>query len=93
MCLFAQIRAVMGFSSKDTNEIDKSAQSRELINDILNVTDYDGMRPLDLLAFRIDDDQKNFIKEFHGEEKNYKIPKQFELYTWGRSSDYNLGYP
>ena len=25
MCLFAQIRAVMGFSSKDTNEIDKSA--------------------------------------------------------------------
>ena len=51
------------------------------------------MRPLDLLAFRIDDDQKNFIKEFHGEEKNFRISKQFELYTWGRSSEYNLGYP
>lgn len=50
------------------------------------------MRPLDLLALRIDEDQKNFIKEFHGDEKNFKIAKQFEVYTWGRSSNFNLGY-
>lgn len=51
------------------------------------------MRPLDLLAFKIDDDHKVFIREFHGEQKNFKISKQYELYTWGRSIDYNLGYP
>ena len=64
----------------------------ELINELLNVVDYSGMRPLDLLAFRIDDDHKNFIKEFHGEQKNFKISKQYELYTWGRSENFNLGY-
>jgi len=26
------------------------------------------MRPIDLLAFKIDDDQKRFIKEFHGDQ-------------------------
>ena len=45
----------------------------ELINQIMNVVDYEGMRPLDLLALKIDEDHKNFIKEFHGEEKNFKI--------------------
>jgi hypothetical protein len=48
------------------------------------------MRPLDLLAQRIDEDHKNFIKEFHGEEKNFKISKQYELYSWGKSE--HLGY-
>ena len=50
------------------------------------------MRPLDLQAFRIDDDQKNFIKEFHCDEKNFKVAKTFELYSWGRSENFNLGY-
>ena len=45
------------------------------INDMLNVTDSCGMRPLDQLAFRIDDDHKHFIKEYHGEQKNFKIDK------------------
>jgi len=31
------------------------------------------MRPIDLLAFKIDDDHKSFIKAYHVEEKNYKI--------------------
>ena len=47
----------------------------ELINELLNILDFQGMRPLDLLALKIDEDHKNFIKEFHGEEKNFKIPK------------------
>ena len=51
----------------------------------------DGMKPLDLLSFRIDDDHKDFIKEFHGD--NFKIQKQYEVYTWGRSDNYVLGYP
>ena len=51
------------------------------------------MRPLDLLALKIDEDHKLFIKQFHGEEKNFKIAKQYEVYTWGRSDNYNLGYP
>ena len=46
------------------------------------------MRPIDLLAFRIDDDHKAFIKYYHEEEKNYKIAKQFEAYTWGHSNDF-----
>ena len=51
------------------------------------------MRPLDLLAFKIDEDHKNFIKEFHCDQKNFKIHKQYELYSWGHSDNYNLGYP
>ena len=50
------------------------------------------MRPLDLLAFRVDEDHKNFIKQGNVEEKNYKISKQYEVYTWGRSDNYTLGY-
>lgn len=38
----------------------------------------------------MDEDHKNFIKEFHGEEKNFKISKQYELYSWGKSE--HLGY-
>ena len=52
-----------------------SAGAPELINELLNTLDFQGMRPLDLLAMKIDEDHKNFIKEFHGEEKNFKIPK------------------
>lgn len=33
------------------------------------------MRPIDLLAFRVDDDHKQFLKIFHENEKNYKIKK------------------
>ena len=51
------------------------------------------MRPVDLLAFRVDDDHKHFLKEFHKNEKNYKIKKQYEAYSWGRSDDFQLGYP
>ena len=50
------------------------------------------MRPIDLLALRIDDDHKNFIKTYHNEEKNYKIAKLFEVYSWGYSDDFQLGY-
>ena len=46
------------------------------------------MRPVDLLAFRVDDDHKQFLKEFHKNEKNYKIKKQYEAYSWGRSDDF-----
>ena len=70
-----------------------SSAAPELINELLNAHDFEGMRPLDLLALKIDEDHKNFIKEFHGEEKNFKIAKQYEVYTWGRSDNYNLGYP
>jgi len=34
------------------------------------------MRPVDLLAFRLDDVHKQFIKVNHPNEKNYKIAKQ-----------------
>ena len=51
------------------------------------------MRPVDLLAFRVDDDHKQFLKVFHEHEKNYKIKKQYEAYSWGRSDDFQLGYP
>ena len=51
------------------------------------------MRPVDLLAFRVDDDHKQFLKVFHENEKNYKIKKQYEAYSWGRSDDLQLGYP
>jgi hypothetical protein len=51
------------------------------------------MRPIDLLAFRVDDDHKHFLKEFHKGQKNYKVKKAFEVYSWGRSQDFLLGYP
>ena len=70
-----------------------AAGATNVINEMLNVVDACGMRPLDQLAFKIDDDHKNFIKEYHGEEKNFKISKQYELYSWGRADGYNLGYP
>lgn len=43
------------------------ADASEILNELLNFQDYDCMRPLDMLAFRLDDDHKNFIKEFHGD--------------------------
>jgi len=51
------------------------------------------MRPIDLLAFRVDDDHKLFLKERHSNEKNYKTKKCFEAYSWGRAEDFQLGYP
>lgn len=51
------------------------------------------MRPVDLLAFRIDDYHKSFIRTYHNEEKNYKLLKHFDAYSWGYSDDYQLGYP
>jgi len=51
------------------------------------------MRPIDLLAFKIDDFHKSFIRTFHNEEKNYKLSKHFDAYSWGYSDDYQLGYP
>ena len=50
------------------------------------------MRPIDLLAFKVDDHHKLFIRTFHTEEKNYKLQKHFEAYSWGHSDDYLLGY-
>lgn len=50
------------------------------------------MRPIDLLAFKIDDHHKQFIRTFHNEEKNYKLAKRFDAYSWGHSDDYQLGY-
>lgn len=50
------------------------------------------MRPIDLMAFKIDDQHKAFIKDFHNEQKNYKIAKQFEAYSWGYNNDFQLGY-
>lgn len=46
------------------------------------------MRAVDLLAFRIDDYHKSFIKSFHNEQKNYKIAKVFEAYSWGYNDDF-----
>ena len=45
--------------------------------DLLNIMDNDGMRAIDLLAFRVDDDHKKFIKESPLFEKNYRIKKVF----------------
>lgn len=59
----------------------------------MDVVDNDGMRGIDLLAFRVDDDHKKFIKESPLFEKNYKIKKVFQAYSWGRSDDFMLGYP
>lgn len=50
------------------------------------------MRPIDLLAFKIDDYHKSFIRTFHNEEKNYKLAKRFEAYSWGYSDEFQLGY-
>lgn len=50
------------------------------------------MRPIDLLAFKIDDHHKQFIRTFHNEEKNYKLAKRFDVYSWGHSDDFQLGY-
>ena len=54
--------------------------------------DNDGMRAIDLLAFRVDDDHKKFIKESPLFEKNYRIKKVFQSYSWGRTDDFQLGY-
>jgi alpha-tubulin suppressor-like RCC1 family protein len=51
------------------------------------------MRPIDLLAFRVDDDHKAFLKQSHAQEKNYKIRKQYQAYAWGRNDDFLLGIP
>ena len=59
------------------------------------------MRPLDLLAFKVDDAHKSFIKKHHPDEKNYKVAKSCKLtsfknsveaYSWGFSHNYCLGY-
>ena len=50
-------------------------QAEEIIKELFNVKDINMMRPIDLLAFRIDDDHKMFIKEYHGEQKNFKIAR------------------
>ena len=52
-----------------------------------------GMRPVDLLAFRIDDSHKAFLKEHYPNEKNFRIKKCFETFSWGRAEDLQLGYP
>ena len=51
------------------------------------------MRPLDLIAFKIDDDHKAFLRQQHSSEKNYKTSKYFEAYSWGRAENFQLGYP
>ena len=51
------------------------------------------MRPIDLLAFRVDDDHKSFLKMSHEHEKNYKIKKQYQAFSWGRNDDFQLGFP
>ena len=84
LCVFGVIKQKL---------VNDATAATSVINELLNVIDSCGMRPLDQLAFKIDDDHKNFIKEYHGEEKNFKICKQYELYSWGRADGYNLGYP
>ena len=44
------------------------------------------------MAFKIDEQHKNFIKSVHNEEKNYKLAKRFDAYSWGHSDDFQLGY-
>lgn len=46
------------------------------------------MRPIDLMAIMIDDSHKEFIRVFHNEQKNYKLRKHFDAYSWGHSDDY-----
>jgi len=45
--------------------------------DLINIVDNDGMRAIDLLAFKVDDDHKKFIKESPLFENNYKVKKIF----------------
>ena len=61
--------------------------------ELANIQDNDGMRPIDLLAFRVDDDHKGFLKDCHKNEKNYKIKKCYQAYSWGRAENFQLGYP
>lgn len=42
------------------------------------------MRPLYLLALKIDESHKQYIKDYHGSEKNFKICKQYEVYSWSK---------
>ena len=44
---------------------------------LLDICDRAGMRAIDLLAFKVDDAHKSFIKESPGFENNYKIKKVF----------------
>jgi hypothetical protein len=53
----------------------KLSQNLNVCSDLLNIVDNDGMRAIDLLAFKVDDDHKKFIKESPLFEKNYKIKK------------------
>ena len=57
-------------------------------HELINIVDNDGMRAIDLLAFRVDDDHKKFIKESPLFENNYKVKKIFQAYSWGRSDDF-----
>jgi alpha-tubulin suppressor-like RCC1 family protein len=50
------------------------------------------MRAIDLLAFKVDDDHKKFIKQSPLFEKNYKIKKVFQAYSWGRTDEFALGF-
>jgi alpha-tubulin suppressor-like RCC1 family protein len=50
------------------------------------------MRAIDLLAFKVDDDHKRFIKQSPLFEKNYKIKKVFQAYSWGRTDEFALGF-
>jgi hypothetical protein len=59
---------------------------------LLDLTDKAGMRAIDLIAFKVDDDHKRFIKESPLFENNYKIKKIFQAYSWGRPDDFCLGY-
>ena len=86
------VLSIFGVIKQNIPSQSQAKNALDLINELQNSLDSNGMRPMDLLAFRIDDDQKNFIKEFHCEEKNFKVAKTFELYTWGRSNNFNLGY-
>ena len=51
------------------------------------------MRPLDLLIIRVDDEHKKFIRDHYTEDNNIRIPKKFELYSWGNTENFLLGYP
>ena len=57
-------------------------------HELINTVDNDGMRAIDLLAFRVDDDHKKFIKESPLFENNYKVKKVFQAYSWGRAEDF-----
>ncbi|CDW89302.1 isoform c [Stylonychia lemnae] len=73
-------------------QIIKKEYGYDAQQELLNSIDNDGMRPIDLLAFMIDDYHKSFIRNFHNEEKNYKLSKRFDAYSWGYSDEFQLGY-